>query len=307
MKIGCIIQGDIRRGSEIVLQELPKHFDFAVLSTWKSDKNKVPSGDFSVILNDNPAKAGLSHRNYQRFSTARGIDATKSAGCNYVLKWRSDMLPTNLDIHQLKRWADFDVPTGMKSRIVMPSFRNLTVEPDWFSSIPDLFSFGHIDMMEMLWGDKGFDYNEKINIPEMMRRDIMCGSIRTKDFAELYCAESELYALFKERMQIKLNTQLSHYDLCKSYFRLFDEKKLKIFWFGGQTGFRCIRKAWEHPWWTEKTWRQGKPEKVPCGYPVTGLIKKIKAALSPFRTRIDEFRQSLMWLLFRLKRLLQNK
>jgi radical SAM superfamily enzyme YgiQ (UPF0313 family) len=54
----------------------------------------------------------------------------------------------------------------------MPAFRNLSVEPDWFSSIPDIFSFGSIEEMELLWGDDGFNYAAEMNFPEQMRREL---------------------------------------------------------------------------------------------------------------------------------------
>lgn len=298
MKIGCVIQGDIRRGSEIVLRDIPKLFDYTVLSTWKDDEAKIPTGTFAIILNDPPKEAGLSHRNYQRFSTARGLEAARDAGCDYVLKWRTDMLPTNLDVKKLIEWAEYSVLPGVTSRIVMPAFRNLTVEPDWFSSIPDLFSFGHIDMMEMLWGDDGFDYNESMNIPKMMRKDLNLNSELINNISELYCAETELYALLKQRLQMKLGHQLSHVDLCKSYLRLFDERQMKIFWFGARGGFRSIQKAWEHPWWTEKIWEHQEPKILPCGYPVQGRINHMKALLSPARVRLDETLQAMRWKLF---------
>jgi len=302
MKVGCVIQGDIRRGTEFVLQELTKHFDFTVLSTWKSDEWKIPTGDFSVILNDKPLEAGLSHRNYQRYSTARGIHAAKNVGCDYVLKWRSDMLPAKLDVQQLIQWANFDVPIGMKSRIVIPAYRNLTVEPDWFSSIPDLLSFAHIDMMEMLWNDNNFDYSLQTNVPKMMQNYLQNVPHLDQNLHETYCSESELYAIFKNRLQNRLGVQLSHYTICKNYFRLFDDKKLKIFWFDNVAGFRSVQQAWEHPWWTEAVWERGEPKKLPYNYPVEGIINKTYAAFSPLRCRLEELRQSLLWRMYRLFR-----
>ena len=295
MKVGCIIQGDIRRGSEFVLQELPKLFDFTVLSTWKSDEERVPAGQFSVILNDKPVVAGLSHRNYQRLSTARGVHAAKDAGCDYVLKWRTDMLPTRLDVQQLLQWANFDVPPGMKSRIVMPAFRNLTVEPDWFSSIPDLFSFAHIDVMEMLWGDRDFDYSLQMNLPKMMREFLRNNPHLNENLGEIYCAESELYAIFKDRLQSNFGANISHESICKNYFRLFDDQRLNIFWFDQLSGFRSIKQAWEHPWWTEAIWALGKPDTLPCGYPVKGFVNRLNAATSSGRCYMDELRQRVMW------------
>jgi hypothetical protein len=292
MKIGCVIQGDIRRGTSQILQELPKNFDFTVLSTWADDECEAPSGDYALVVSDQPSVGGLSNRNYQRLSTARGIQAAKEAGCDYVLKWRTDMLPAKLHVKKLLEWANYNVPAGMKSRLVIPAFRNLSVVPDWFSSIPDLFSFGHIEQMEMLWGDENFNYSLDMNVPDEMREDL---GGRFPDLPNLYCAESELYAIFKARLHAKLGVRLSHPKIAADYFRLFDHQRLGIYWFGKTRGFRSIAQAWEHPWWTEENWENGEAEIVPSGYPVIGMGAKVRQRLSPIRSRIDEYRQSMAW------------
>jgi len=302
MKIGCVIQGDIRRGTEYILKELPAKFDFTVISTWKNDEVKIPLGQFSVILNDKPPMGGLSNRNYQRFTTARGVRAAKDVGCDYVLKWRTDMLPTRLDVNQLLRWADADVPTGMKSRLVVPAFRNLTVEPDWLSSIPDLFAFAHIDTMQMLWDDSDFDYSKEMNIPIRMHYDLRDCLPINENLGELYCAESEVYAIFRDRLERRFDIELNHYTICKHYMRMFDHNKLQIFWFDRLSGFRSINQAWEHPWWTESIWKSGEAKKIPCGYPVQGCVNRFKAAASSSRSRLEELRQSVMWRLMRPSR-----
>lgn len=295
MKIGCVIQGDIRRGTNWVLRDLPRKFDFTVLSTWAEDRHAAPHGDYLLVTNAKPSAPGLSHRNYQRFSTARGIQAAKEAGCDYVLKWRTDMVPVNLNLNLLISWATYEVPHGVKSRIVMPAFRNLSVEQDWFSSIPDLFSFGHVDEMELLWGDSGFDYSLNMNFPDEMLVDIEKFNLGDSRLSELYCAESELYAIFKSRLQSKLAIKLNHPRLALDYFRLFDHRKLGVFWFAKNGGFRSIGQAWEHPWWTESTWERQTPKIVPWGYPVSGLLANLRRAISPFRVKLDQHRQSILW------------
>ena len=292
MKLGCVIQGDIRRGTSQILQELPQQFDFIVLSTWVDDKEKAPKGEYSLVLTDKPSVAGLSNRNFQRLSTAKGINAAKEGGCDYVLKWRTDMLPTKLSVNQLINWANYKIQKGMKSRLVMPAFRNLSVNPDWFSSIPDLFAFGHIDELEMLWGDEEYDYLADMNVPSQMS-DELAGKFT--NLTDLYCAESELYAIYKARLQSRLGVQLNHPQIAADYFRLFDHQRLGIYWFGKTHGFRSISQAWEHPWWTEENWENGEAEIVTSGYPIIGMGAKMRQRLSPIRSRIDEYRQSMAW------------
>lgn len=295
--IGCVIQGDIRRGTDLLLKELPNKFDFVVLSTWVDDESKVPPGNYSLVLNSKPTVGGLTNRNYQRLSTARGIQSAKEAGCDYVLKWRTDMLPTKLDIKQLLSWTNYKIPNGLKSRLVMPAFRNLSVNPDWFSSIPDLFAFGHIEEMEMLWDDAAFNYSLNFNLPSQMANDLKINPIDSMHLSNLYCPESELYAIFRSRLQIKLGIELDHSKIASDYLRLFNYHQLGIFWFDKKSGFRSIGQAWEHPWWTESTWKRGSPLIVPCGYSVNGLSANVRKVTSPLRISFDQLRQKLCWYL----------
>lgn len=296
MKVGCVIQGDIRRCTELIVKELIPKFDFMVLSTWQDEAENVPNGDYCLILSDKPSVSGFSNRNLQRLSTARGINAARVAGCDYVLKWRTDMLPTKINVPLLHQWANFNIPNGAKSRLVMPAYRNLSVDPDWFSSIPDLFSFGHISEMEMLWGDSDFNYSLDVNIPNEMvleTKEFLCQS---RKLVDLYCAESELYAIFKSRLQNKLRVELSHPEIAKNYLRLIDYRRLGIYWFGRERGFRSIRQAWEHPWWTEAIWRDDGNTKLALpGYQLSGISSHLKKIASPLLAWSDEFHQSLMW------------
>jgi hypothetical protein len=302
MRTGCVIQGDIRRGTSQILQELPRKFDFTVLSTWVDDEQIAPPGDYSLVVSEKPRVGGLSNRNFQRLSAAKGIQAAKDFGCDYILKWRTDMLPTRLDVNQLLNWANYKIPNGMQSRLVMPAFRNLSVEPDWFSSIPDLFAFGHIEEMEMLWGDSKFDYSLEMNLPNQMSNELMNTQSDSSRLADLYSAESELYSIFRSRLQTKQGIELDHPTIAKNYFRLFDYQRLGIYWFGREQGFRSIGQAWEHPWWTESTWQKGNAKVVPCGYPVSGLYVNLRKSVSPIKVRLAQCRQSVMWGLRKLRR-----
>jgi hypothetical protein len=295
MKIGCVIQGDVRRGTSQILKELPLKFDFTVLSTWTDQNLKVPSGNYSIILNEKPAFAGLNNRNYQRLSSAKGIHAAKKAGCDFILKWRTDMLPDKLNVKQLIEWANYKVPKGVSSRVVMPAFRNLSVEPDCFSSIPDLFAFGHVDQMEMLWGDSGFDYSRNMNLPSDISYLMSKYSLDEAYLANLFSPESELYSIFRSRLNSKLNIELDHSSIALNYFRLFDHHKLRIFWFDNMRGFRSIAQAWEHPWWTESSWENGNSKVVPFGYPISGLSANIRKFVSPMNVWIEKKRQAISW------------
>ena len=295
MKVGCIVQGDIRRGTELVVNSMKNKFDVVILSTWKDDLDNLPKiSDCEVVVSDKPLVAGLSHRNYQRFSTAAGLRRAKELKCDYVLKWRTDMLATNLKVNELINWSKYDIPDGVSSRIVTCAYRNHTVNRDWFSSIPDLFAFGDVDTMELLWGDKGFDYTKTRNVPEKMIEQEGNDWIEKDQKGATWCAESELYAIFKDRLQKKLKKELSHEEIAKKYFRLIDYNKLHIIWFNKTSGFRPIFQGWEHNWWNENDWKSNKSvKKGNFAYTVKGLLPKIKLRLSFLLSKYEVLKQMI--------------
>jgi hypothetical protein len=296
MKTACVIQGDIRVDIRFVLKEMQKYFDVVILSTWKSEKDKIQKGDFVLVLNDTPKVSGYSHRNYQRYSTARGLEKAKELGCDYVLKWRTDMLATSLNIEQLLKYSNYDIKDNLKSRIVMPIFRNLSVKEDIFSTIPDYFAFGHIEMMELLWGDEGFDYTKDFNIPNTTDNKYNDFFKFDKNISGIYCPEAELYAIFKEKLELKINKKLVHKDILQDYTYLIDYNKLGLVWFDSSGGFRSIFQAWEHPWWTKKVWQDKKQcILVEKGYKVNTMLAKIKRLLSPLLVKINIYKQKLIF------------
>ncbi len=260
---------------------MQNNFDVTILSTWEDEKGKVENlNGLEIVWNIPPPVPGFSHRNYQRLSTASALKRAAELNCTHVLKWRTDMIPTKIDINKLIEWANFDVPEGFPSRIVTCAYRNYTVSNDWFSSIPDLFAFGDINMMQLLWGDNGFNYSLERNMPKQMIIETGDQWVSDDITGNIWCAESELYAIFKDRLQHKTNKVLTHDVIAKKYMRLVDHNKLGIIWFG-KNGFRPIFQAWEHQWWTEDIWRRDKnPKKGNYAYQVKGIESKIKRRLS---------------------------
>ena len=280
LKIGCVIQGNIRYGTNLVLKEMSKHFDEVILSTWLDDKDKIVKGDFHILLNDKPKNPGYSNRNYQRLSTSNGIKLAEKLGCSHVLKWRTDMLPTNLDIHKLIEYSKYNLPIGITARIVTCTFRNMTVEPDWFSSIPDFFAFSNIEMIKLLWHDEEFDYSRDFNAPLEMFIDV--GDNWVEDAFKFYYPESELYSIFRKRLQKKVNKKLNHCKIAADYMYLINHKKLKICWFSNDYKMRTINKAIYFPWWDEKIWLNKKPKIIDKEYSVKGFDQKIKVFFNYF-------------------------
>lgn len=264
-KTGCVIQGNVRYGFDEVLAAMKHHFECVVLSTWKSEKSKVPQGKFELILNDHPPNNGISNRNLQRISTIAGLKCAESLGCEYVLKWRTDMLPTSLDCDELLRIVNYKVPADVPSRVMMSAFRNLSIYPDWFSSFPDLYAFGHIDMIKLLWNHGEFDFSLPFNIPPAMlaQEDIELTEdhrllLQKQDVTDCYNAHAELYAFFKDGLQEYLGRRIEHSEIARDYLYPMNHERLKICWFRAdkKLKFRSIGQVSYIPWLTEKAWRR---------------------------------------------------
>lgn len=275
IKIGCIVQGDLRVPVEPILRELRKHCDFLVLSTWEDQRSQVPAGDwFCTLYNTPPAVRGITNRNFQRRSTAAGLAMAAAEGCTHVLKWRTDMLPTRLQRDQLLAWSRERPTPGLPGRIVMSAFRNLTVDLDWLSSFPDQFAFGDMALMKLLWSDEEFDYKRDHNLPSQMTAEcdwqhetpdwVCIGREPGRPLAQIYDAHVELYALFKSRLQKTTGRTWQHATITRDVLRLIDHRRLGICWLksDGKLPFRSITRSAGTPWWTETNWIWNRPAPV---------------------------------------------
>jgi hypothetical protein len=267
----CILQGDIRFGTNYVIDKMLSIFDVVILSTWIGSDIVNINKECKIILNEFPPNNGFSNRNLQRYSTARAIEYAEKLNCEYICKWRTDMLPLSFNLREL-----IEVIKS-QNKLVIYSFRCLSSSPDWFSSMPDLFAFGHIDIIKILWNDDSFDYNQSYNIPyELINSDIL-----NDNFTENWSPETELYAFFKQRLQIKLNTTLDHETILKKYCILIDYQEFNTIWFG-KNSFRSIFQAYEHPWWTVKTWKGDKKNIIKRVDRKLNLIENLKKIISWF-------------------------
>lgn len=232
-----------------------RHFDYVILSTWK-DENliSIQSHDKLIILtSEKPTVSGYSNRNYQRFTTAEGLRKAYELNCDYVLKWRTDMLPLKLDINDLILKAEFNSIRGL-SRIVTCSYRCLTVTDDAYSSIPDFFAFGRIDMIKMLWDDSNFNYSKKFNTLGSFLTEESVLTSTLSNVEGFYCAETELYNFFKFRLNNYLNDTYEHEFIIKNFFYLIDNNDIEIVWFSGHENlFRLINTV-PFPWWSKSIW-----------------------------------------------------
>ncbi len=304
-KMAAIVQGNVRGGLTEIIQELSNSFDYVILSTWEEERNKVPPGNFECVFSKRPPNPGLSNRNLQRLSTCAGLRRATELGCEFVLKWRTDLLPTALSSIDLLALALENTPVGFPSRIVMCPFRQLGVDPDWFSSFPDLFSFGHIEMLRLLWEGSSFDYTRSLNVPPGMKALPGLSFYNDKvllngvDVSRCYTVHNECYAWFKENLQNRLGSNIVHAVIARDFLALPDHKRWKICWFGSDR-FRSICQAVDLRWLSEREWRTGQiPAARPIGWlngKVPNLFGHIQNALF---TKMEIIAQHLWWRAYR--------
>jgi len=263
--LGCIIQGDIRVPLKPIIDQLSEQFDHVVVSTWKDNKILCPVGDYELILNEKPSVNGVTNRNLQRYTTARGLELLADRNCTHVLKWRTDMLPTRLNVNDLRRLSSLGSENELGGRVVTGSFRHLSVNPDWFSSFPDLYSFSTMAGAQLLWSDDAFSYELEFNMPDRMQQELnICKG--NKPDTIIYCdkeyslrgiyaydAHTDLYAIFKDRIERKFGANLTHQEIIDKYFTLINDDYLGICWFDASKNisFRPIRQGYNINWWRE--------------------------------------------------------
>ncbi len=255
MIIGCVVQGNIRRNSKQIIDFLKKKFDIVILSTWVEDEVNCQGIDCIKLFNRRPINPGLHNRNLQQLTTVEGIKLAKKMGCEYVMKWRTDMLPIDLDVNKLLKYSNYNIPHNFNSRLVILAFRNLSCSNDWFSSIPDLFVFGGINEVEMLWNDNNYNYDASFNAPNL---DVLT-KLKNTDIEivkTIWPTEAQLYSRLKCTLLSHLNlNDLSHEFIIKNNFYLVDIHELKIIWFDSSGGFRSVFQSYEQEWWSVKTWK----------------------------------------------------
>lgn len=312
MKVGCIIQGNLRVPLDPILRVIQPQVDVVVVSVWKDDEMRLPAGNYERILNDLPKARGVTNRNLQRYSTARGIERLSELGCTHVLKWRTDLLPTTLDVARLLRLSSRDTGNALGGRIVTGAFRHLSVDPDWFSSFPDLYSFSSIEAARLLWGDDEFDYSAQYNMPERMRTALSIGpgadaesfSFQGAGYSlrgiYAYDAHTEFYALFKDHLERRLGRTLDHRAIVENFFSLLPDDALGICWHDPKHPllFRPIRQGYHLDWWTADS----KPPKVYSFESMQkpfapGLLGKIYWALP---RKAETVRQLFKYLFFKI-------
>jgi hypothetical protein len=103
-KVAVVIQGP-----SLYVKNIKKAFNGShiklIFSTWNDEEPQYESSDI-VVLSEKPNNTGPHNLNLQKITTLAGIKKAKELKFDYVLKWRSDMIPTN--IIDLLKLFDFE-------------------------------------------------------------------------------------------------------------------------------------------------------------------------------------------------------
>jgi hypothetical protein len=265
-KIGCIIQGNYRQGTALILEEISRRFDYVCLSTWEDEKAIVnPNPKINILINKRPKNNGYSNRNLQRLSVNAGIQACQENNCEYVLKLRTDMLPTNIDIHNMLEAVQNPGSSLAPQKILIAPTRIRSVTPDYFSCLPDFFQFGPIELISLLWSTEEFDLSQPYNPPPLMMERLGSSWTNQLDSTGVYfCAEQELYAWFQYRIEKKYGLNLDHENIMKNFFHPYDG--FNMCWFGSpfklsplSIGFRPTKPGIFLDWWRPSDWGKKQP------------------------------------------------
>lgn len=266
-KVGCVVQGNWRPGTNLILTVLAEKFNYVCFSTWSDAQltGSIPN-NVDLLVNHKPISAGYTNRNLQRVSSIRGIRECINNSCDYILKIRTDMLATHIDIQSLISLSNTS-PDSKFQKIIIPSTRCRSVSPDWFSSISDFYQFGPAHLMHLLWDDEEFDFSKKYNMPPLMPKDIegLSFALMEKSNGNAFCAEQELYAWFKYRLCVLYGVDSDHPEIMKNNFYPYDN--FKICWFGDRfklsplsIGFRPTKPGIFLDWWRPSDWKNYRPK-----------------------------------------------
>lgn len=257
----CIlVVGAINENFNIVIDQLAS-FGYPIIIVKKPNEKLQDISVQVTIIDADLALYGYGNRNIQRFQVAEGLKKARDLGYEYCMKWRADLYPIALNIGDLKKHISSE-RGGISSKIAMSAWRNLSVFPDCFSSIPDLYMFGTVECLEMVWGSGGIDYTKEINLPSFLNEQSLYRNCEDQielfgnvyEIGKVFDAHSELYYHYKVRLEKKYNIPLSHPEICKLFIHFVSKKNVEYCWLK-KGGFRPRAQAFQFAWYRqEATW-----------------------------------------------------
>lgn len=232
-KTAIVLQGPILIENDFTFETIKiynKHFPDAliILSTWEDEDAKYLERfkrlDYlNIVLNKKPACVGISHINYQIFSSGNGIKLAKDMGIKYVIKTRTDqrMYAPNVLNYLYNLTEVFPVKKSFqqKRRLVGMSLNTFKYR---IYGISDMLIYGHIDDMLSYW------------TPEFDNRlfDLSDGKANTlRKYSRLRLCEVYLMTKFLEKIGINLRWTLrDSWRIFADHFCVVDKEQLDLIW-----------------------------------------------------------------------------
>ena len=228
-KTCIVIQGNVRKSTYKCIKEFQRNGYYVIFSCWQDCI--VPAEwhneKLKIIKTTKPSKRGLNNRNLLRVSANRGVKEAKRKGFQYIIKWRSDIIPGDNFLKNLEN-EKFITPIE-KGKIIIPNFRCFKFTPRLYSSINDMVQIGRSSAMDILWGLDMMDMDKEYNGPKQIK------DWPVQMIESFYCNESELLAnIIARKLQAKVD------DLYDIDEQLYDDTFDKTFELSSYQDFDMI-------------------------------------------------------------------
>ena len=191
-KTAIVIQGPSTYVNE--LKEAWDGYDI-IWSTWRGEENKYEPTD-KVVFSQKPSNTGIQNLAMQHKTTIEGLKKAKELGYERVLKWRSDMKPTN--------------PKKLFETFKMESLNFLAWHIIRGGYFVDYFVEGPIDMVYNAWDISEFngDYSEQIttkNILGKLDNFNFIGNLINEDNEIIWVKKNVNLSIYKDIEEFKMD------------------------------------------------------------------------------------------------------
>ncbi len=232
-KTAVILQGPIIEDNNFTLETLriyKKIFNnpscVIILSTWKGNNQQlltqIRNTGIEVIESDIPKEKGRGNINLQSFSTLAGIEFARAAGCEFVLKTRTDQRFYAANILEflfnIQKTFPLDAKVKeIRKRLIALSFNTFKFR---IYGVSDMFLFGHIDDVYNFW-----------NLPtDYFTPELFSGKEQLEIFQK-HCPETVVVTSFLKNIgYTPLQTLEDTYKVYARYFCFIDKETVEMFW-----------------------------------------------------------------------------
>ena len=249
------------------------------------DRHNVTKMSIVEVVN-----AGLGNRNIQRAQVTKGLELLEALGITYALKWRSDLYPISLNFRYFS-----DIVSTKCRKLYLQNHRLKKGYPDIISSLPDMYMFGHIDVLRDCWLLDYYDFSKSINVTNIIAGEIALlnelesGLLNLEEWVTCNVDNhSELYCTFRENKQLRLGKTIEFDTLLRDHIELIGNNNINYLWRDSLGNFRNRYPAREHNWITDKksTYHINYFNSVPRPNLAKKIIIKSRNFLDPLVQRI---------------------